>query len=113
MLTHNVYGAMTIKDKTIGKLVEQTPFKFYEFSDISLRYKFRSNSNYMVIFEATINGDPIYQGKPLIATFDLSVGNPTLSIPFEGAVLFYGLPTAIIFPVGLVIYHRYEKKRTK
>jgi hypothetical protein len=67
----------------------------------------------MVTFEATINGDPIYQGKPLIATFDLSVGNPTLSIPFDRALLLYGLPTAIIVPVAVAICHRYRKKRTK
>ena len=56
---YNVYAALTIKDKTTG-----------------------SNSNYMV------NGDPIYQGKPLIATFDLSVGNPTLSISFDRHLCF-------------------------
>jgi hypothetical protein len=110
---NNVYAALTIKDKTTGKLVEQTPFKFYEFSDITFRYKFRTNSNYMVIFEATINGDPNFQGKPLIATFDLFVGNSTLSILFDRAVLLYGLPTAIIVPVGLVIYQRHKKKRTR
>ena len=110
---NNVYAALTIKDKETGKLVEQTPSKFYEFSDIPFPYKFRSNSNYMVIFEATINGDPIYQGKPLIASFDLFVGNPPLGIPFERAVLLYGLPTAIIVPIGLAIYQRYRKKSTK
>jgi hypothetical protein len=67
----------------------------------------------MVIFEATINGDPNFQGKPLIATFDLFVGNSTLSILFDRAVLLYGLPTAIIVPVGLVIYQRHKKKRTR
>jgi hypothetical protein len=67
----------------------------------------------MVIFESIINGDPLYHGKPLIANFDLFVGNPTLSILFDKAVLLYGLPTAIIVPVGLVICHLYKKKRTK
>lgn len=110
---NNVYAALTIKDKATGKLVEQTQSKFYEFSDISFPYKFRSNSNYMVIFEATINGDPTYQGKPLIASFDLFVGNPPLGIPFDRAVLLYGLPTAIIVPIGIAIYQRYKKKSTK
>lgn len=32
-------------------------------------------------------GDPIYQRNPLIARFDLFVGNPPLSIPFDRAVL--------------------------
>ena len=67
----------------------------------------------MVIFEATINGDPIYRGQPLIASFDLSVGNTTLGIPFDRAVLLYGLPNAIIVPVGLAIYPALKKKSTK
>jgi len=110
---NNVYAALSIKDKATGKLVEQTPCRFYEFSDISFPYKFRSNSNYMVIFEAKINGDPIYQVKPLIASFDLFVGNPPLGIPFDRTVLLYGLPIAIIVPIGLAIYDRYRKKSTK
>jgi hypothetical protein len=32
---NSVYAALTIQDKATGKLVEQTPFRFYEFSDIS------------------------------------------------------------------------------
>jgi len=104
---------LTIKDKATGKLVEQTPFRFYEFSDISFPYKFRSNSNYMVIIDATINGDPISQGSPMVASFDLFVGNPQSGIPFGRAVLLYGLPTATIVPFGLAIYHRYGKKSTK
>ena len=67
---NNVYAALTIKDKATGKLVEQTHSRFHEFSDISFSYKFRNNSDYMIIFEATINGDQIYQGKPIIASFD-------------------------------------------
>ena len=110
---NNVYAALSIKDKATGKLVEQTPSRFYEFSDISFPYKFRSNSNYMVIFEAKINGDPIYQVKPLIASFDLFVGNPPLGIPFDRTVLLYGLPIAITVPIGLAIYDRYRKKSTK
>jgi hypothetical protein len=34
-----------------------------------------------------IFGDPICQGNPLIAWFDLFAGNPPLSIPFDRAVL--------------------------
>ena len=104
---------MTIKDKATGKLVEQTPSRFYEFSDISFPYKFRSNSNYVVIFDATINGDPIYQRYLLSASFDLFVGNPPLGIHFDKAVLLYGVATAIIVPIGLAIFHRYRKKGTK
>jgi len=71
------------------------------------------NSNFVVTFDATINGDPIYQENPMIASFDLFVGNPPSGIPFGIAVLLYGLPTATIVPIGLAIYHRYGKKSTK
>jgi hypothetical protein len=108
----DVYAAWTIKDKATGKLVEQTPFGFYEYSDISFPYKFRGNSNYIVTFDATINRDPIYQGNPMLASFDMFVGNPPVGIPFDRAVLLYGLPTAIIVPIGLAKYHWYRKKST-
>jgi hypothetical protein len=104
---------LTIKDKATGKLVEQTPFRFYEFSDISFPYEFGTNSNYVVIFDATLNGDPLYQRNLLSASFDLFVGTRTLGIHFDKAVLLYGIPTAIIVPIGLAIYHRYRKKGTK
>jgi len=110
---NKVYAALTIQDKATGKLVEQTPFRFYEFSDISFPYKFRSNSNFVVTFDATINGDPIYQGNPMVASFDLFVGTPILGIHFDKAVLLYGVPTVIIVPIGIAIYHRYRKKSTK
>jgi len=90
-----------MKDKATGKLVEQTPFRFYEYSDISFPHKFRSNSNYMVTFDTAINGDPIYQGNPMVASFDLFLGKPPLGIHFDRAVLVYGLPTAIIVPIGI------------
>ena len=55
----------------------------------------------MVIIDATINGDPISQGSPMVASFDLFVGRPPLGIPFDRAVLVYGLPTGIIEPIGI------------
>jgi len=36
-----------------------------------------------------------------------------ISIPFDRAVLLYGLPNDIIVPVGLAIYHRSKRKNTK
>jgi hypothetical protein len=49
----------------------------------------------MVTFDATINGDSIYQGTPMVASFDLFVGNPPLGISFDRTVSLYGLPTVI------------------
>ena len=54
---NNVYAALAIREKNTGKVVEQVPYKFYEFSDITFPYKFRNNTDYIVTFEARINGD--------------------------------------------------------
>jgi len=51
--------------------------------------------------------------EPMVATFDLSVGNSPLSIPSDGTILFYGVPAVIVIPAGLAIYQRYKKKSTK
>ena len=50
--------------------------------------------------------------EPMIATFDLSVGNSPLSIPSDRTILFYGVPAVIVIPAGLAIYQRYKKKST-
>ena len=51
--------------------------------------------------------------EPMIATFDLSVGNSPLSIPSDRTILFYGVPAVIVIPAGLAIYQWYKKKSTK
>jgi hypothetical protein len=73
----NIYASFTIKEKDSGKVEEQLPYKLYEFSDISIPYKFPKVANYVVTVETRINGDPKYQANPLIADFDVRAKDPS------------------------------------
>jgi hypothetical protein len=111
---NNVYAALAIREKNTGKVVEQVPYKFYEFSDITFPYKFENNTDYIASFEARINGDPKYQDNPLVSNFDISVGNNNafkVTIPFIQLMLYYVTPaTAAI--AGITIYVFSKKKET-
>jgi hypothetical protein len=106
---NNVYAALIIKEKNTGKVVGQIPYKFYEFSDITFPYKFQNNLDYTANLESRISGDPKYEAKPLIADFDIFVGNP-LWISFKELMLYYVTPTVVIVPVGIVLYQYIKKK---
>ena len=109
---NNVYAALAIREKNTGKVVEQVPYKFYEFSDITFPYKFTNNTDYIATFEARINGDSKYQDNPLVSDFDVSVGNNNaykIKIPFSQLMLYYVTPaTAVI--AGISIYVLARKK---
>ncbi len=73
----NVYVALTIKEKDSGKVEEQLPYKWYEFSDISIPYKFQKVTNYVITVEARVNRDPPkYLATPLVANFDIRAKDP-------------------------------------
>jgi hypothetical protein len=105
---YNVFVSLIIKDRESGNVVvEQIPYKFYEFGDITFPYIFRNASDYVVTFQARINGDPKYEVNPLIANFDISVINP-------GEILFIGW-IAILAPIlaaipGIVVYMFFKRK---
>jgi hypothetical protein len=107
---NNVYAALIIKEKNTGSIVGQIPYKFYEFSDITFRYPFQNVGNYVVTFEAKINGDPKYQDSPLTSNFDISVSNLRQIIPFDQLMLYYVTPSTAAL-AGIVIYI-ISRKRT-
>ena len=107
---NNVYAALIIKEKNTGSIVGQIPYKFYEFSDITFRYPFQNVGNYVVTFEAKINGDPKYQNSPLTSNFDISVSNLRQIIPFDQLMLYYVTPSTAAL-AGIVIY-MISRKRT-
>ena len=110
---YNVYAALAIREKNTGKVVGQTPYKFYEFSDITFPYKFTNNTDYIATFEARINGDPKYQDNPLVSNFDISVGNKNafkVTIPFVQLMLYYVTPTTVAV-AGITIYVFSKKKQ--
>jgi len=87
--------------------VDQIPYRLYEFSDITIPYTFNYTGNYVVTLETRIVGDEKYQASPLVASFDISVGNG--SIPFEELMLLYVTPAAAVI-AGIVIYLHSKNK---
>ena len=105
---YNVFVSLIIKDRNSGNVVEQIPYKFYEFGDISLPYTFQNVGYYTITFQARINGDPKYEVNPLTAIFDISVVNPS-EIPFIAWMI--SLTPIIAAIAGIVIYIDFFKKR--
>ena len=107
---NNVYVALIIKDKKANVIVDQFPYKFYEFSDITIPYRFKNATDYVVLFNARINGDSKYQGTPLVANFDVSaVDQNQPSIPFDKLMLYYVTPASAAV-AGLAMYMRSRTK---
>ncbi len=104
---YNVFVSLIIKDRNSGNVVEQIPYKFYEFGDISLPHTFQNVSDYIITLQARINGDPKYEVNPLKANFDISVVNPS-EIPFIAYIISLTLIIAAI--AGIVIYIDFFKK---
>jgi hypothetical protein len=106
---YNVFISLIIKDKNLGNVVEQIPYKFYEFGDITFPYIFQNVSDYIVTFQARINGDPNYKTTPLIANFDISVMSS--EIPFNAWMV--TLTPIIAAIAGIVIYLDFSKRERK
>jgi hypothetical protein len=104
---YNIYAAMVVTDKQSGAVIAQVPYKFQEFSDISIPYTFNETGNYAVTLQTRIPGEAKYQNNPLVASFDISVGNQL--IPFDELMLFYVTPTAVII-AGIAIYLHSKNK---
>ena len=105
---YNVFVSLIIKDRNSGNVVEQIPYKFYEFGDVTLPYIFQNVSDYIITFQAKINGDPKYEVNPLKANFDISVVNPS-EIPFIAWILSL-IPILAVIP-GILIYIFFKKKK--
>ena len=105
---YNVFVSLIIKDRDSGNIVDQIPYKFYEFGDITFPYIFQNVSDYIVTFQARINGDPNYKVTPLKANFDISVVNPS-EIPFIAWILSF-IPILAVIP-GILIYIFFKKKK--
>ena len=92
-----------ITEKNFGTTVEQIPYKFYEFSDITIPYIFENSTDYTVTLKTRIAGDNKYQATPLVASFDVAVSDPYILIPFNELMLFYVTPVTLVI-AGIMIY---------
>ncbi len=104
---YNIYAAMVVTEKQSGDIIGQVPYRFQEFSDITIPYTFNDTGTYVVTLQTRIAGDEKYQDDPLVASFDISVGN--LLIPFDELMLFYVTPATVVI-AGIVIYLHSKKK---
>jgi len=104
---YNVFVSLIIKERSSGNVVEQIPYKFYEFGDITFPYTFQKVGDYVVTVQTRINGDPKYEVNPLIANFDISVVKPG-EIPFNVWVI--SLTPIVAAIAGIVIYVDFFKK---
>jgi hypothetical protein len=77
----SIFAALTIKEKNSGEIVHQVPFKLYQFSDITFPYTFQNNTDYQLVLQTKISGDPKYENSPLMVGFDISavVGPATIA----------------------------------
>src|SRR5829696_790456 len=104
---YNIYTAMVVTEKQSGNIIGQVPYKIQEFSDINIPYSFNDTGDYVVTLQTRIAGNEKYQDNPLVASFDISVGNQL--IPFDELMLFYVTPTAVAI-TGISIYLHFKKK---
>jgi hypothetical protein len=104
---YNIYAALEVTDKKSGHIIGQVPYKLYEFSDISIPYRFNETGDYVVTLQTRITGDEKYQASPLVASFDIPVSNQL--IPFDELMLYYVTPTAVAI-AGISIYLHFKKK---
>jgi hypothetical protein len=106
----NIYVSFTIKEKDSGKFEEQLPYKFYEFSDITIPYKFQKMTDYVITVQTRISGDPKYQANPLIANFDIKAKDPN-DILSDNPALTGGIGIGVaIAAIASIHYLRSHKK---
>ncbi len=104
---YNVFVSLIIKEKSSGNVIEQIPYKFYEFGDIIFPYTFQKVGDYVVTLQARINGDAKYKVDPLVANFDITVVK-------SSEILFIGW-IAVLIPIlaaipGIVVYMFFKRQ---
>jgi hypothetical protein len=105
---NGVYAAMVMKEKESGRVVEQMPYRFYEFGDISMPYKFHENEDYVATLLTRIEEDPKYSAAPLQADFDVSVGQTTVLSPNEFLLMI--VPFTAALTGGIIFMFKRKRK---
>ncbi|AIC15816.1 hypothetical protein [Nitrososphaera viennensis] len=95
---NNAHVALQIKEKESGKIVEQVPYKLYEFSDITIPYTFQNNTDYEIKLLARMSddgGNQKYLTNPMVVDFDIPVRQTTI-VPINDFII-----TAVPFAAAL------------
>ena len=90
-------------EKNSGRIVEQIPYRIYEFSDITFPYTFQNVTDYTITLQTRITGDENYQATPLVASFDIAVADSNSLIAFNELMRFYVTPATLVI-TGIMIY---------
>ncbi|MGV8106730.1 MAG: hypothetical protein ACP5OH_03035 [Nitrososphaerota archaeon] len=106
---NNISASLIIKNKVNGSMIQNIPFKFYEFSDITFPYTFRDIGDYQVTLFVRINGDPTNSQTPISADFDISATDPNQVIPTHELVAYYVVPALAVIAVIVVFLKRKNK----
>ena len=106
---NNITASLIIKNKINGSMIQNIPFKFYEFSDITFPYTFKDIGDYQVTLLVRINGDATYSQTPISADFDISAANPNQVIPTQELIAFYLVPSLAVIAVIVVFLKRKNK----
>ena len=106
---NNIFASLTIKNKVNGSIVQNFPFKFYEFSDITFPYTFKEIGDYQVSLLVRINGDPTYSQTPISVDFDISATNPNQVIPTDELIIYYLVP-GLAAIAAIVAYLKHKNK---
>jgi hypothetical protein len=104
---NNISTSLIIKNRLNGSIIQNFPFKFYEFSDITFPYTFKEIGDYQVSLLVKINGDPTYSKTPISVDFDISAANPNQVIPTYELIIYYLVPgLAVIGAIVLYLRHK-------
>ena len=106
---NNISASLTIKNKVNGSMIQNIPFKFYEFSDITFPYTFKDIGDYQITLFVRINGDPTYSQTPISADFDISATDPNQVIPTHELIAYYLVPALATIAVIVVFLKRKNK----
>lgn len=103
----NVHAAVTVTEKSSGRVVFQDPYRLYEISDMTVGYTFESAGDYVVTLQARIIGHEKYDREPLTASFDVTAFNP--GIPLDELMLYYAAPAAAA-AAGIAVYLQSKRR---
>ena len=105
----NIFASLIVKTKENGVIIQDIPFKFYEFSDITFPYTFGEIGDYQLSLLVKINGDPTYSQNPLSTDFDISAADPNQIIPTNELIIYYLIPALAVIAI-IVVYLKRKNK---
>jgi hypothetical protein len=106
---NNIFVSLIIRNKSDGAIIQNIPFKFFEFSDITIPYTFKEIGDYQISLLVRIDGDPTYSQTPISVDFDLSTTSPNQIIPTHELVAYYLLPGLSVVAI-IAAYLKHKNK---